>query len=440
MGLFKQYMEPDSFRFTCVGGASRQFNAYLSNWFLCRFYKAGTTNVVAENGAIIALPSGDNTIVFDCAHYDYVTGLEMDNQGIKGNYNVSKFKKLNSFRLGSNSNLTGITHANESGIFTTYQAPYCNLIGNLDLSGLNGLGGTFSVHTNPNLTSITNPTSTNIFSAYHAYNCNLTGHVNLSTLSQLGGEVRLDGNSGLTQIILPSNNRTIQIYAYSCDLTGNIDWSGLSGVTDFNVRVNPNLTGITHPNSSKVMSLYQAYSCNLIGNLDVSSLSGLGGQFIVNTNPNLTGITNPISSQDINYYWSYSCDLSSIDLSTFSSFGGDFKIYSNSNLTGITHPNSTRTFSIYYAYSCNLDYIDFTKFPNMTNVNSCGIRLDNNGMGVSDVNHILADLDSISSAGYSSRVINIGGTNATPDGSSGGYDGTGATTSLVAKSFTVTTS
>lgn len=55
------------------------------------------------------------------------------------------------------------------------------------------------------------------------------------------------------------------------------------------------------------------------------------------------------------------------------------------------------------------------------------------------VNKILADLDAISVAGYTSRSITINGTNAAPDSSSGGFDGLAAKASLQAKAFTVNT-
>jgi hypothetical protein len=64
-------------------------------------------------------------------------------------------------------------------------------------------------------------------------------------------------------------------------------------------------------------------------------------------------------------------------------------------------------------------------------------------MAVADVNHILVDLYSLVSGepgggSYTGRVINIGGTNADPDSSSGGYNGTAAKTSLEGKGITVT--
>lgn len=51
---------------------------------------------------------------------------------------------------------------------------------------------------------------------------------------------------------------------------------------------------------------------------------------------------------------------------------------------------------------------------------------------------LLKDGVEVNYGGYASRSINIGGTNADPDTTSGGYNGTAARTSLQGKGFTVT--
>ena len=94
---------------------------------------------------------------------------------------------------------------------------------------------------------------------------------------------------------------------------------------------------------------------------------------------------------------------------------------------------------MYYADNCDLGYVDFTPFSGLTNVNGCTVTLSSNNMTAGEVNHILVDLDSISVGGYTGRVILISGTNAAPDGSSGGFDGLTAKSNLITKGFTVTT-
>ena len=62
----------------------------------------------------------------------------------------------------------------------------------------------------------------------------------------------------------------------------------------------------------------------------------------------------------------------------------------------------------------------------------------NCGWTAAEVNKLLVDLDAQMGAG--SATLTMDGTNAAPDGSSGGYDGTTAKTSLQGKGHTVTTS
>lgn len=72
-----------------------------------------------------------------------------------------------------------------------------------------------------------------------------------------------------------------------------------------------------------------------------------------------------------------------------------------------------------------------------TGVASLYWRFEGNGWSAAIVNHVLADIDSITVAGFTGN-INIGGTNADPDTTSGGYDGVAARNSLIAKGRTVT--
>jgi hypothetical protein len=61
------------------------------------------------------------------------------------------------------------------------------------------------------------------------------------------------------------------------------------------------------------------------------------------------------------------------------------------------------------------------------------IIFNDNNMITSDVNHILVDFSgnaTYNSAGWSNITLDISGTNAAPDSSSGGYDGLAAITFL----------
>ncbi len=311
-----------------------------------------------------------------------------------GALNISNFTSLTEFRCEINANITSIANPVSSAIFTHYTADNCNLTGTLDISNLL-LGGIFKVHLNTGLTSIINPVSSEIIVNYYAYGCNLTGNLDMSGLTGLGGQ--------------------------------------------FLVNDNPLLTSISNPTSSEVFVTYYVYSCNLTGALDLSGLTGFGGGFLANSNPLLTSIINPESSEVLNTYIAHSCNLTgTLDVSGLTGLGGDFRVYLNPLLTGVNNPDSAEVFNMYWAYDCAIAYVDLTPLVNLTDVNDCDVRLQNNAMLVGKVNQILVELNSISNDAFTGRDIDISGTNAAPDAVSGGFNGLAAVASLILKNFTVT--
>jgi len=63
-----------------------------------------------------------------------------------------------------------------------FQAVGDNIVGQLDMSGWDNLGGIFYIWDNPLLTGITHTESTQPFSAYYAQSCGLTGNHDMSML------------------------------------------------------------------------------------------------------------------------------------------------------------------------------------------------------------------------------------------------------------------
>jgi hypothetical protein len=315
------------------------------------------------------------------------------------------------FNMSSNPNLTGITHTASTQVFTSYRASNCNIIGNHDVSMLQNLGVLFNVGTNQNLTGITHPASTQVFTTYQANTCNITGNHDVSMLQNLGGT--------------------------------------------FNVSTNPNLTGITHTASTQVLTAYQANSCNIIGNHDISMLQNIGGTINMNSNPNLTGVTHPPSGL-INGYDIQFCNITgTFDLSTLT-LKRRLRMNSSPNATDIIFTSTTEVFlnvssgfgnAAFSLYGCNLGYINFNPLSGITmdtgSTHGASIQLHNNSMTAAEVNHILYDLDNITTSnlsGWAGVLLDISGTNAAPDGSSGGYNGTASTINLIANGWSVTTS
>jgi hypothetical protein len=377
--------------------------------------------------------------------------LSMVSDNIYGNLDLRPLNESGgAIVFNSNPNLTGITMPYSNKDFNGFQFVNCNLIGNLDMTPISGDVTSLTLSNNLNLTSITHNNISKIGN-YVVNNCNLQGTLNLP-FSGLGPFFQVNSNSGLTNIIHAESNKVFQFYdVYSCGIIGNLDLSKLYGLGG-NVRLqsNPNLTGITHPPSSQVFLSYQAENCNLTGNLDFSPLSGFGGVFSIFSNQFLTGITHTTSLIDLPTYRANNCDITGVhDLSMFQNLGRTtpgptiIRFSQNLNLTNIILPNTTKLFrngtnnedtGIFGLYSCNLDYMDFKPLSGATLLTGTTqgnprISLRDNNMSAGDVNHILVDFSgntSVNPSGWSNVNLNIGGSNADPDSSSGGYDGLAA--------------
>ena len=444
-------------------------------------YNISSSNII---GNLDMTPISGNISSFIIHNNQNLTGISFNSEtifsdqfvayqcNIIGNLNL-RFTGL-TLQLNNNTNLTGITHMPSSRNISTYNISNCNIIGNLDLTPLSGLGGTFSANLNANLTGLTFSPSSNNFNSFRAQFCNLTGNLDLTPLSGIGGIFEINSNSGLTNVMFtPSTNNFTRFFAYNCDLRS-LDLSMFSNLGGaFIVSTNLNLTAITHTSTTLKFTSYSASACNLIGNHNISMLQNLGGEINISSNPVLTGITITTgSTESISGFRINSCDIQGgVDLTPFTGFGSTtianpvsiIKINANSGLTSFVFPESN---GLYYRnpsnnilnaafgmYACSLGYVDFKPLSGSTLISgSTGIgiprfELFGNGMTTSEVNHILSDFDLISSLNYSGwtstsgtsgAYVDISG-NSAPDGSSGGYDGTGATINLISKGWTIIT-
>lgn len=340
--------------------------------------------------------------------------------------------------------LTSITHTFSNIQINGYYGFQCNL-STLDVSMFPNMGGEFRVNDNKNLTTITHTFSSVTYSFYDAKNCNLTGTHDVSMLT-LQTRFQVGDNPNLTQIIHTFSNGVINLYqALNCNLTGELDLSMFpnlgadqlqaSSAFGFNVSNNPHLTKIIHTFSNSNFDGYNASGCGLTPSHDLTMFPNLGGAFSIQNNPLLTGIFHTFSSRDFTTYNAFICDLTgNLDLSMLPGLGGQFRLDNNQNLTSITHTQSNNTFTQYNCALTSISFVDFTLFPNMTGVNGCQINFLNCGINQSNIDQMLVDIDSISSGGFTGRVINLSG-NSTPSAI-----GLSAISSLVGKGFTVSTS
>lgn len=394
-------------------------------------------------------------------------------------YNCNIIGNLNaqfsgtSFQVQSNNKLTGITHNPSSKNINFYNASSCNLKGTVDLSPLSGLGGSFYINSNSGITNIYHSPSINNFNIYSAYDCNLTNNLDLTMLSGFGGLFFVYNNSNLTGISHTYSSNDINQYNASiCNLIGNLNLNMFPNLGGrINLMSNLLLTGITHTASTRVFSEYNVSQCNLIGNYDISMLKNLGGQINFSQNSLLTGLTfTSASTESVIFFNISACNIQgNINLSSFTGIGStlsgvssQIKINANSGLTSVIFPDSN---GLYYRnitnsilnaafgmYTCSLGYVDFKPLSGSTLISGTTVgiprfELFGNRMTTAEVNHILSDFDLISTLNYSGwtstsgtsgAYVDISG-NSAPDGSSGGYNGTGATINLISKGWTIIT-
>jgi hypothetical protein len=101
------------------------------------------------------------------------------------------------------------------------------------------------------------------------------------------------------------------------------------------------------------------------------------------------------------------------------------------NIPSLTGLSNLVTFQVY-----NNQLTTLTDLPSKANLN---LQLQNNAMTVAEVNENLFICDRDLPTATTGQ-INIAGSNATPDGTSGGFDGLTALSNLLGKGWTVTTS
>lgn len=355
--------------------------------------------------------------------------------------NFQNSPNMSDIDVRTNSALAAITLPSSSTVvWVKFLASSCALT-SLNMSTCTKLGGRFEVHLNSGLTSILFPVSTQAFTTLLAYSCNLTGTISIANLLGLAGQVQFNSNPLLTAILWPASTGTLtRLHLSSTGWIGACNLTTVTVTTDFEMRSCIALTSLTFkssdvPTGGWTMNNFLTYSStNLTGTLDVSMFN-VGGTFQIYscdidaliTNSSNTGALTSCRIDGNNF--TGSVDLSDWDIR------GSFYCSNNSGLTDIVHSANGGSITQYFCNSCNATYYDITM---LGFTSSATIEFQNNSMTAAEINHLLVDLDSILGAG--TGTIRLAGTNAAPDGSSGGYDGTTAKANLIIKGWSVTTS
>jgi uncharacterized protein (TIGR02145 family) len=182
---------------------------------------------------------------------------------------------------------------------------------------------------------------------------------------------------------------------------------------------------------SLVIPAWTASYNNRITLYDVGAMNSV--TFGLNTNLRLFSISNLYSGNTV---------LTSLDFTNVIPFksGSNYPYFGAKYCTALT--TVTLPTNLYLGFNVEFQYtavvtLNFAPIIASPNLEYVFVNLDDNAMTAAQVNKILYDLDAAITSCSGTKYISIGGTNATPDSSSGGFDGCAAKASLEAKGFTV---
>lgn len=231
-------------------------------------------------------------------------------------------------------------------------------------------------------------------------------------------------------------------------------YEGILDITQARVKTkvlifgNVLLTDILFATSgNELVSDLRVYDCDIsvlkLSNVPVATL------LFAYRNYNMTDIEFSISGNGIMLDIECAdCDIRSLDMTNVrvgSSTNATLIFDRNINLYEVLFASvGNGALKTYRFDSCNLGYIDLISGGQNMSVNTNNLDFRNNNMTAAEVNHMLVDLytlvsDEGSGGDYTGRQIKMDGTNAAPDGTSGGYDGLTAKANLISKGITVTT-
>ena len=305
-------------------------------------------------------------------------------------------------------------------------------------------GITINLSSNPGLTSIVLPNAVN--NNLYAQSCSALTSIDFSNVTGNMGNVWAFSCPSLTTLTVPVGFGSAFTWISGTAISGHFDMSNWARIGNTNISNNDSVTSYTAPIEGPSV-LYGNFNISgsalLAGTIDLSTMY-LTNAMNISTCPNVTAIILPATSQDIYIDVSYT-GISTIDHNSMTLYQIQRLDHCN-NLTSIDYTgvinNGVSRINIYS--NPNLGYVDLTgptaPFPER---NDFDLDAKDNGWSAAIVNHMLVDMNSVSTNAYTGRGIDLGGVNdpnAAPDATSGGYDGLAAVADLVNnKGFVVVT-
>ena len=318
-----------------------------------------------------------------------------NNNALTGHIDMSGFTNLAGLVVFNTTLVTGYTFPTSTGTVTQLVLGHnpAATITEIDVSTVT-VNGLMSITNAQNLTTLTLGLTNKAF----PIGLTLTGlgpgsriPLDLRPVGNLGRTLNI-GTSQFTSVILPDNtgDEVVDFTCSSCNFLTTIDMRAIVAMDRFNADFCRLLTTLEFPVINTPFEEIRVRSCTGLTTLDCSNLARLSHLFASGAN----------------------------------------------NLINLTLPASTETWTTFDLNSTSVGYIDLTGLTGLL-AGRITINLLNMRLTAEDVNHYLVDLDSISALGVSGRIISIGGNNAAPDGTSGGFPGLLAIANLEAKGITV---
>lgn len=247
-----------------------------------------------------------------------------------------------------------------------------------------------------NLASVTTLTTVNLGASGVHEAVSLNGCTSLTTVTASNlanctsaGAWNFDGCTSLSTLTMPTGNNTYTLIRLnSCNSLTSFDiGTGTNSCADFEIKNNTGITTVSSTGTATTPS-YDLFNCDAVVVADMA---------------NFTGITTFLAVR------------SSSSFTTWSNLNGTINVILATSNTAFTSMS-----------------FGTTDFATMT---SCNIS--SNALNAATINEMLVLIDGDGNTG--GTFTSNGGTNAAPDGSSGGFDGTTAKSNLIANSWTVTT-
>jgi hypothetical protein len=277
------------------------------------------------------------------------------------------------------------------------------------------------------------------------------------------GGIVISNNPEITEIILPEisagENNGVDVLSIinNQKLQGVIDATGIQFLPDpgtgalgtIEIYDNPKVTGVLFAeNITRPIHTLQITNNDISGTLDLSMFTTINGQILLYGNIHMTGVDFGSATGNLYSLKIYGCDISgTIDLNGFTWYtNSTIYIYGMASLTDVVFKYCNGGIDDVLIYgNSSLNYINIADLYNsMITGNNLMLDLKSNSWSAAIINQILYELDTVNHAPFYpsppfAKVIDVSGTNAAPDSSSGGYDGTAAKASLQSKGFTVNT-